>query len=36
MRPETRAALAEAFTEPNRRLEALLGRSIGVWHAQRA
>ena len=36
MRPETRAALAEAFTDPNRRLEALLGRSIGVWHAQRA
>jgi len=29
MRVETRAALAEAFTEPNRRLEALLGRSLG-------
>jgi len=29
MRPETRAALAEAFTEPNHRLEALLGRPFG-------
>ena len=29
MRPETRAALAETFAEPNRRLEALLGRDLG-------
>ena len=29
MRPETRAALTEAFAEPNRRLEALLGRELG-------
>ncbi len=29
MRPETRAALSAAFAEPNRRLEALLGRSFG-------
>ena len=29
MRPETRAALAAAFVEPNRRLEKLLGRSVG-------
>jgi hypothetical protein len=29
MRPETRAALAATFAEPNRRLEALLGRSCG-------
>jgi hypothetical protein len=28
MRPETRAALAESFAEPNRRLEALLGREL--------
>ena len=28
MRPETRAALAMRFAEPNRRLEALLGRSL--------
>ena len=27
--PETRAALAATFAEPNRRLEALLGRSLG-------
>ena len=36
MRVETRVALAEVFAEPNRRLEALLGRSLGVWHAERA
>lgn len=29
MRPETRAALAERFAEPNRRLETLLGRTLG-------
>jgi hypothetical protein len=29
MRPETRAALAATFVEPNRRLEALLGRKLG-------
>ncbi len=29
MRPETRAALAATFAEPNRRLEQLLGRSLG-------
>ena len=29
MRPETRAALATTFAEPNRRLEALLGRPLG-------
>lgn len=29
MRPETRAALAERFVEPNRRLETLLGRTLG-------
>jgi hypothetical protein len=29
MRPETRAALAATFAEPNRRLEALLGRTFG-------
>jgi hypothetical protein len=29
MRAETRAALTAAFDEPNRRLEALLGRSLG-------
>jgi sulfotransferase family protein len=29
MQPETRAALAASFAEPNRRLEALLGRSLG-------
>jgi hypothetical protein len=29
MRPETRAALAETFAEPNRRLEELLGRELG-------
>jgi hypothetical protein len=29
MRPETRAALAATFAEPNRRLEALLGRELG-------
>jgi hypothetical protein len=29
MRPETRAALAASFAEPNRRLEALLGRELG-------
>jgi hypothetical protein len=29
MQAETRSALAAAFTEPNRRLEALLGRSLG-------
>ena len=29
MRPETRTALAERFAEPNRRLQALLGRSLG-------
>ena len=29
--PETRAALAATFAEPNRRLEELLGWS-GVWH----
>ena len=29
MRPETRAALREAFAEPNRRLETLLGRELG-------
>jgi hypothetical protein len=29
MRSDTRAALAAAFAEPNRRLEALLGRSLG-------
>ena len=29
MRPETRAALAGTFAEPNRRLEALLGRPLG-------
>ena len=29
MRPETRAALAATFAEPNRRLEALLGRPLG-------
>ena len=28
MRPETRAALAASFAEPNRRLEALLGREL--------
>ena len=28
MRPETRAALAATFAEPNRRLEALLGRRL--------
>ena len=31
MLPETRAALAATFAEPNRRLEELLGWS-GVWH----
>ena len=36
MRAETRVALARSFAEPNRRLEALLGRSLGVWHAERA
>ena len=30
MRPETRAALAERFAEPNRRLERLLGREF-AW-----
>ena len=29
MRPKTRAALAETFAEPNRRLETLLGRQLG-------
>ena len=29
MRPETRAALAATFVEPNRRLESLLGRNLG-------
>ena len=29
MRPETRAALAATFAEPNRRLEAMLGRRLG-------
>jgi hypothetical protein len=29
MRPETRAVLVERFAEPNRRLEALLGRGLG-------
>jgi hypothetical protein len=29
MEPHTRAALAARFAEPNRRLEALLGRSLG-------
>lgn len=29
MRPATRAALAETFAEPNRRLEQLLGRQLG-------
>ena len=29
MRPETRAALAATFAEPNRRLEALVGRRLG-------
>jgi len=29
LRPETRAALAERFAEPNRRLEQLLGRPLG-------
>ena len=29
MRPETRAALAERFAEPNQRLERLLGRPLG-------
>lgn len=29
MRPATRAALAETFAEPNRRLEQLLGRELG-------
>jgi Sulfotransferase domain len=29
MRPETRAALAATFAEPNRRLEQMLGRSLG-------
>ena len=29
MRPETRAALAATFAEPNRRLEQLLGRDLG-------
>ena len=29
MRPETRHALTERFAEPNRRLEALLGRELG-------
>lgn len=29
MRPETRATLAAAFAEPNRRLEELLGRDLG-------
>jgi Sulfotransferase domain len=29
MRPETRASLAATFAEPNRRLEQLLGRSLG-------
>ena len=32
MEPHTRAALAARFAEPNRRLEALLGRSLG-WGA---
>ncbi len=32
MEPRTRAALAARFAEPNRRLEALLGRSLG-WDA---
>ena len=29
MRPETRVSLAETFAEPNRRLEAILGRELG-------
>ena len=33
MRPETRAALTQTFAEPNRRLEALLGRELG-WDAE--
>ncbi len=33
MRPETRAALVAHFAEPNRRLEALLGRSLG-WGSE--